>query len=119
GKVLKTQRTESKEGAYRAQLSHELRIDESSWFAVRIDATNRNEFEQKLFAHSAPVYVDLNGKRVFDVESARALLKQLEEARADIRAKGNFSTAEARDKVLEIYQQTTKELVKQINQRGQ
>jgi len=118
GKVIKAQRADTKEGAYRAQVTHEVRIDEPSWFAVRIDATSRNELDQKLFAHTAPVYVDLDGKRVFDVESARALLKQLEEAKTDIRAKGRFSSDDARDRVLDIYEQTTKELVKLINQRG-
>ena len=117
GKVIKAQRAESKEGAYRAQLTHELRIDEPSWFAVRIDATSRNELDQKLFAHSAPVYIDLGGKRVFDLESVRALLKQLEEAKADIRAKGRFSNDAARNQVLDIYEQTRKELVRRVNQR--
>jgi hypothetical protein len=119
GKVIQTQRADSKEGAYRAQMTSTVRIDEPSWFAVRIDATNRNELEQKLFAHSSPVYVDLAGKQVFDVEAARALLKQLEEAQAAIRARGRFSSDDARDQVLGIYAQTAKLLVAQINQRGQ
>jgi hypothetical protein len=120
GSVIQTVRTEGKrtDGAYRVQLTHEVRIDEPSWFAVRIEANGLNEFEQKLFAHGSPVYVDLAGKRVFDVEAARTLLKQLEEARADIRAKGLFSNEEARDRLLALYQETTQALVRQINQRG-
>jgi hypothetical protein len=118
GKVIKEQRADKKDGAHRARLVHEVRIDTPGWFAVRIDATVRNELDQKLFAHTAPVYVDLDGKRVFEVESARALQKQLEEAKADIRAKGRFSGDEARDKILDIYERALNELVKQINQRG-
>src|SRR5439155_12014021 len=53
GQVIKTQPSESKDGAFRSQLSQEVRIDEPSWFAVRIDARGRNELGQPLFAHSA------------------------------------------------------------------
>jgi hypothetical protein len=120
GTVIRTVWTANKErdGAFRVQLAHEERLDEPGWFAVRIAGAGRNEFDQHLFAHSSPVYVDLAGRRVFDVEAARLLLKQLEEARADIRAKGLFSNEEARDRLLALYQQTTDDLVRQINQRG-
>jgi len=118
GKVVKTQRTEAREGAFRAQLQHEERIDEPSWYAVRIESTNRNEFDLKHFAHSGPVYIDLGGKRAFDVESARALQKELEMAKAGIKAKGKFSNDEARDKLLARYDDAAAELIRQINQRG-
>jgi hypothetical protein len=119
GKVIKTQPAASKDGGYTAQLSLKLPIDEPGWLAVRIDTQTKNEFDQLLFAHSSPVYIDLAGKRVFNLEAARALLKQLEEARADIRAKGKFSSPDTQEKLLAIYEQAGKELAKQINQRGQ
>lgn len=118
GQVIKSERVENKNGAFAATLTHELRIDEPSWFAVRIDGNERNEFEQKLFAHSSPVYVDLRAKRVFDVEAARTLLRQLEEARYDVRARGRFSNEAARAKMLTTYDDTAKDLVRRINERG-
>ncbi len=51
GKVVKAEPAVSKDGAFRARLTHELRVDEPSWFAVCIEADTRNEFGQKLFAH--------------------------------------------------------------------
>jgi hypothetical protein len=118
GKVVKTQPSEPKDGGHAARLVHEVPLDEPAWFAVRIESQARNEFDQVLFAHSSPVYVDLAGKRVFQIEAGRTLLKQLEEARATIRSKGKFSSPAAADKLVALYDDASKDLVKQINQRG-
>lgn len=118
GKVVQTQPAEKQNAGYSARLVREVRIDEPSWFAVRIDAQTKNEFDRKLYAHSSPVYVDLAGKRVFDVESARTLQRQMEEARDAIGTRGRFSTPAARDRVLALYMQAEKDLVERINQRG-
>jgi hypothetical protein len=118
GKVVKTQSAEKKDGGFSARLVREVRIDEPTWFAVRIDASTKNEFGLRLFAHSSPVYIDLAGKRVFDVETARSLQRELEEARDALRKRGQFSTPRARDKVLGLYEQAEKEVVERLNQRG-
>jgi hypothetical protein len=118
GKVIARSRAVSKDGGYRASVKQRVRIDEPSWFAVRIESTTRNELDQVLFAHSSPVYVDLAGKRTFDVESARAQLKEVEQAQADIRAKGRFSDDAARDKLLADYDRAATQLRNEINQRG-
>ncbi|MBL8800198.1 MAG: CehA/McbA family metallohydrolase [Planctomycetia bacterium] len=112
GKVVKTQPAAARDGGYTAMLTHEVRIDEPGWLAVRIDTANRNEFELPLFAHTSPIYVDLAGQRTFQAEAARLLLKSLEEARGDIRAKGKFSAPEAERKVLRLYEQAAEELTK-------
>src|SRR5262249_46413442 len=80
GKVVQSEPAEKQDGGFSARLTREVRIDEPTWFAVRIDTQKKNELDRRLYAHSSPVYVDLAGKRVFEVESARVLLKQLEEA---------------------------------------
>lgn len=118
GKVVHTETAESKEGAYAARLRREVRVDGPSWFAVRIEATTKNELGAVLYAHSSPVYVDLGGKRAFDVEAARGLLRQVEEGMADIRARGKFSSDQARDQLLTMYEDAAKDLVKRINQRA-
>jgi hypothetical protein len=119
GNVIKTQDAYHKNGAFRAHLTHKVLINEPSWFAVRINATtSRNELDCKLFAHSSPVYADMGGKRVFDVEAARALLKELEQSKAAIRVKGHFSSDEARVKLIGTYDQTAKQLLARINRRG-
>ena len=116
GKVLATQQAEKSDGGYAARLVREVRIDEPAWFAVRIDATTKNELDHRLFAHSAPVYVDLAGKRVLDPEAVRTLQRQLGEAREVIGQRGQFSTPAARDKVLALYKQAEKDLLERVKE---
>src|SRR5262249_43446810 len=82
GKVVQEVKPTKKGGGLSARLVRAVRITEPGWFAVRIEGKARNEFDQVLFAHTSPCYVDFEGGRRFDLESARALLKRLEEARA-------------------------------------
>lgn len=114
GKVVKTEAAAGK-NPYRAKLIKQIRIDEPGWFAVRIDSTAKNELGQVLFAHSSPIYLEYQGKNRFDVEAARGLLKQLEEGQAAIRAQGNFSSQQTRDRILASYDQAANDLRKRIN----
>jgi len=95
----------------------EIPVDGPSWFAVRIESDTKNELGQQLFAHSSPVYVEVAGQRVFDIESGRALLKQMEDGRDDIRARGTFSSDAARDKMLGTYNEAIRTLAEQIGRR--
>src|SRR5262249_47364968 len=108
-----------KEAGYSASLEREVRVTEPAWFAVRIDAQERNELGHVLFAHSSPCYIEIQGIRPFDLDAAQALLRQLEEAKADITAKGSFSNAEARMKLLAIYDRAADDLRDRIKRRGQ
>jgi hypothetical protein len=114
GKVVKTESAAGK-NPYRAKLVHQIRIDEPGWLAIRIDSTTKNELGQVLFAHSSPIYLEYQGKNRFDIEAARGLLKQLEEGQAAIRAQGHFSSPQARDRILAMYDQAANELRKRIN----
>jgi hypothetical protein len=118
GKVVQAQAAAKADGGYSARLVREVRIDEPTWLAVRIDARAKNELNCRLFAHSSPVYVDLAGRRAFDVEAARGLQRELEQARDAIGKRGWFSTPAARDKLLALYEQGEKAVVERLNQRG-
>ncbi|MBI1917730.1 MAG: CehA/McbA family metallohydrolase [Planctomycetes bacterium] len=118
GKVVQEVRSRKKDGGFSARLVRDVRVTEPGWFAVRIDGQVRNELGHVLFAHSSPCYVDFQGQRPFDLETGRALLRRLEEARADITAKGRFSTPPARAKLLAVYDKATDDLRARINRRG-
>ena len=92
-------------------------MDEPAWFAVRIESDTKNEFDQQLFAHTSPVYVEMAGERILDVESGRALLRQMEEGRDDIRMRGKFSNPAARDKMLASYDDAIRDLTERIGRR--
>ena len=116
GKVIRTQVAGAKEPG-RIQLAHEVRLAEPAWFAVRIESDAKNEFNKLLFAHSSPVYVNFKGRGVFDVDAALALLKQVEEAHATIKTRGQFSNAEASKKLLALYDDAGQDLRDRINAR--
>jgi hypothetical protein len=118
GRVLQEEPGKLKEGAYSARFVREVRLDEPAWFAARIDSSARNELDRQLFAHTSPVYVDLAGQRVFDVEAGRLMIRRMEQALEEIRSRGKFADDGARDKILDIYDETKKELAKRISQRG-
>jgi hypothetical protein len=116
GKVVRTQQAAAKEPG-RVQLAHEVRVSAPAWFALRIDSDARTEFGKSIFAHTSPVYVNYRGKGVFDVDAALDLLKQVEEGRAAIEAKGRFSTPAAASTVLGMYDDAHKHLRERINAR--
>jgi len=49
------------------------------------------------------VYVEVDGKRVFDPEVARGLLEEMRRARGLITANGRFADDHERDHVLSVY----------------
>lgn len=118
GTVVHTQTAAPANGGYAAEIIRDLYVDGPAWLAVRIETSEKNEFDQQLFAHSSPVYLDFAGRRVFDVESARAFLRLIEEATANIRARGTFSGPAARDKLLSLYEEAVADLRGRINRRG-
>jgi hypothetical protein len=118
GEVVQTVTAAGKDGVWTAKLVREVPIDSPAWFAARIDSTTKNELDRELYAHTSPVYVDLAGRGVFDVEAGRLLLKRMEDAREAIRARGRFADEPARDAILAIYDETARDIVKRINARG-
>jgi hypothetical protein len=117
GRVIHTESSRSADGGFQARIERDVPVDGPGWFAVRIESDAKNELDQQLFAHTSPVYVEMAGRRLFDIESARALQKQMEESRADIRSKGKFTSDAARDQLLAMYDASIRSLTEQINRR--
>lgn len=117
GKVIRRQRAQGM-GSFQAKLVEEVRVEESGWFATRIESTTKNELGYQLFAHTSPVYVEVGGKRVFDVEAAEAMLKQIEEGQSAIQKQGVFSDPEAGQKLLAMYREAAAELRARMKRDG-
>ncbi len=118
GKPVFEQAAAKKAGHYEARFTRDVRIDTPGWLALRIDSITRNELGAVLYAHSSPVYVDVSGRRIFDLDAAQALLRQVEEGRADIRARGRFSSPAAADKLLALYEDAAADLQARMSRRG-
>lgn len=119
GKVVATEMAKAEGSGYSAKLSKSIKLDGPAWFALRIDAKTENELEKVLYAHTSPVYVNVEGKGVFDLDAANGLLKLVEQGHADIKVKGAFSTPKAQEKLLALYDDAIKDLKDRINRRGQ
>jgi hypothetical protein len=116
GKVIKTAAAAGK--PFRAKLAHDLRVENSGWLAVRTLCKTQNELGQEVFAHTSPIYVEVAGRLVFNVEAARAILGEIEESQAAIRTQAKFSSPEASARLLALYEDAAKTLRERINQRG-
>jgi hypothetical protein len=117
GKVIKTVAAVGK--PFQAKLVHEVRMESSGWLAARIACKTQNELGQELFAHTSPIYVEMSGRPFFDVDSARAIIDEIETSQAAIRTQGTFSSPDASTRLLALYQDAVKDLRKRINQRGE
>lgn len=117
GKVVHRQAAARGPKGWSASMALDLRVNQPGWLAARIRSTHSNELDQQLFAHTSPVYVELAGKRAFDLNAAGDLLRRVEEARGEISQRGRFSSTGARDRLLEVYDQAARELRKRMQSR--
>lgn len=118
GKIVIMQTARKAGGGFEARAEFDFVCDTPGWFAVRVESDTKNEFGQQLFAHTSPVYVEMAGERLFDVESARELIKQMEKAQDDIRSRGKFSGDTVRDNLLSLYSDVIRDLAGQIRKRS-
>ena len=102
-------------GAYMAELDTSVDVTESGWLAVRIpQEAGRNEFDQPLFAHTSPVYVDVDGRRLFRAEVARELIGEMEANIREIESKGVFADDAERDRVIDVHRDGIKTLQQRV-----
>ncbi len=85
------------DGHFEAVIDQNLTVTKSGWLAVRTpppsvpdDAqreqkTPLNEYGREIFSHTSPIYIEIDGKKHFDAETARQLLMEMELHRDFIR----------------------------------
>lgn len=118
GKVVQEAKAEKKGAGNAARLTRRAKIDGPGWFAARVETKARNELDNQLFAHTSPVYVDVEGRRRFDPDAAEALSKRLEESRAAVAAKGTFTSGRAKAELLAVYAAAADDLRARARRRG-
>lgn len=128
GKVIKTQATHPEEGHHVAEFRMKLPVNASSWLALRLPPppikddpeltapVPLNELGQPLFAHTSPIYIELAGQRIFDRDTAQALLAEMEQSIEQITKQGQFADAAEKASVLTVYAEGIDTLKKQLNQ---
>ena len=118
GKVVKEVASRKLDGRHAAILNWTLKADGPGWVALRVDSgfatlpatapvalkgKGVNEFGQGLFGHTSPIYIDFDGKRVFQPKVAQELVKEMEAAVDEILMKSKFAGDAEKMRVLRVY----------------
>ena len=102
-----------------AGLDFALEVSEPGWVALRIPRNlPDNELARSLFAHTSPVYLNLDGRSVFQPEVARSLLAEMEKSVEKIRSRASFSSARDRESVLRVYREGIRILGRRLEDPG-
>ena len=110
GQVVASETSKSVYGHFSATLRKPINVSEPGWLAARITTANKNEYGRTLFGHTSAVYVTLQGRSIRRAADVAWLRHEVETARATIAEKAQFDTAEQRQKVLGLYDQSLKTL---------
>ncbi len=106
GRVAKRRRF--REGSYEGEWEAELLIDSNGWIAVRCNGTARDSYNQAVFAHTSPVYLE-NGKRnESQKKDAAFFLKEIDQSKEWVQHTGRFTADEQREAVLELFEKGRK-----------
>ncbi|MGB0579735.1 MAG: CehA/McbA family metallohydrolase [Limisphaerales bacterium] len=117
GEVIAGANSEKFARGYRVEFSfNEHTCKEPEWWALRIAHPNsgRNELEQPLFAHTSPIYIDYDNKRVFDSKTAQSLIDELDESVKRIRRFGKFANEDEQNGVLKFYRAAREKLAAKL-----
>jgi hypothetical protein len=110
GVVVASESSQPANGHFAATLRKPINISEPGWLAARITTANKNEYGRALFGHTSAVYVTIQGRSIRRGADVAWLRHEVESARANILDKAQFDTAEQRQKVLGLYDQSLKQL---------
>ena len=119
GQVVQAVESQLRDGCHQADLELDLDVATPGWLAMRIGARAdkedlKNELGQPLFAHTSPVYLTLQGKRIFASEIARELVRELRESVFEIEAQGTFADDAQKERILIVYRMAIEQLEHRI-----
>jgi len=104
GRVVHTVPSRASGAHFVAGLDFALEDAGPGWVALRIPGElPDNELARSLFAHTSPVYLELDGRSVFQPDVARSLLAEMEKSLDTIRSRASFSGSPEREDVLRVY----------------
>jgi hypothetical protein len=106
GEVTGSVEAEPVDGHYEARWDSTLLIDEPCWLAARtaLDAP-KNEFDNPIYSHTSPVYMNFNDRQPFQPEVALDLIREIEESLQQIRVQAVFANDSEQDNVVDVYRE--------------
>ncbi len=128
GVVEKTAPSRRDGGHFVAELDEPLRLDAPAWLALRTppppvktdpefqQPVPKNELGCDLFGHTSAVYVQIAGRKPFDVETAKGLLTEMLDSQRFIEEHALFADDTERTSVLMTYDEAIAKLRKEIGE---
>ena len=77
-----------------------------------------NEYGGKLFSHTSPIYVRFAGREVFDAQTAKGLLAEMESDWREIEKQAVFANQSEREQVKRVYDEAAAKLQARLNQHA-
>lgn len=126
GQVVNTVASRPEGNHFIATIDAPLLIDAPSWLALRTppppvkddpqlqEPVPVNEFGGRLFAHTSPIYVRLDGRDVFDEATARGLVDEMKSDMKKIEAQAVFDEPAQRRRVLKVYEEAIELLERRL-----
>lgn len=106
GRVVK--RRMLKDGSYEGEWEAEIPVDTNGWIAVRCNGVARDSYNQAVFAHTSPVYLQ-NGKPNSSRQTDAAFfLKSINESEEWVQHKGRYTSDDQRNAVMELFEKGKK-----------
>jgi hypothetical protein len=116
GRVIHSVAARQDGGHFSGELNHTFRLDGPGWIALRVSPTaGQNEFGKPLFAHTSPIYITVNDKRIFRPDVAQGLVSEMEASQEFIKTKATFANAEERESVFRVYRDAIATFQRQID----
>ena len=115
GRVVHAAATRREGQTFNAKIDFPLEVTGPGWIAARIPwHNNTNLLGEVLRAHTSPIYLEVEGERRFDVNTARGLIREMRESMDVASAKGVFPDEGARQDVLDVYRRGIDTLERQV-----
>ena len=115
GRVVHAAATRRAGPAFKAEIDFPLTIEQPGWLAVRVPwHNNRNLLGKVLRAHTSPIYLEVNGQRRFDLNTARGFIEEMRASMQVISDKGVFADEGEEQAVLGVYEQAIDRLSRRL-----
>jgi len=116
GRVIKSRKARKVGGAYEAIIDEPIELDRPGWLALRIpdQGQPKNELGEPLFAHTSPVYFQIDGRGAFDRPTAELLMAEMRRALEVIPKRGTFAGDAELQRVLAVYREGIATLEKRM-----
>jgi hypothetical protein len=131
GRVIRSAPSDKVGEHFAAQMEFDLPVEQPAWLAARTppppapddptpdEPVAENEFGGKLFSHTSPVYVHVDGRGVFDSAVAEGLIVEMRSSVEKIKEQAVFASDADRQRVLGVYDQAISVLERRIAEHAE